>query len=179
MNDSSCDLQVIQCARGGGNTRGGLRARGGNSNSDHVSVVSDIQSHESLKTGLTLNLISSPTAEQAVQIQEALSKIASSLGGLSNTTEAFKNDAASWGGRRSQITTVLAMCGVNVENQTAVFHFLKSHGFIGNNEIEVKTSNGKKKTVLPVLDKDGNVVQKTPKQVSSASGGSAAEEMSP
>jgi len=111
-----------------------------------------------------------PTTDQANQLRTYLTKIGSQFGGLSTATESFTNDTAAWSGERRPIMFILSDCGVKTSAES-VFRYLKEHAFLGQHEISIKKSNSGSKMVLPVLDKDGNVVQKESKSVDAATGG--------
>jgi hypothetical protein len=112
-----------------------------------------------------------PTTDEANQLRMHFAIIASQLGGLSPTFESFANDTAAWSGQRGPIMSVLSKCGVKVRSPESVFRYLKEHSFLGQAEISIKKSSGGSKMVLPVLDKDGNTVQKESKSGMSATDG--------
>ena len=117
-------------------------------------------------------VITSPTNEQKMLLFALLAQIGKSFGGLSTTPESFNNDSAAWGGNRSQIIEVLRYLGVNTTKQEAVFQFFWDNKFMKKEKTQIRSSNGKDKTVHLILDKDQNVVQKT--SAASATGGAAA-----
>jgi hypothetical protein len=178
LTDDSCDANEVPCARcgsaakevcsvnsdaeksSGGSGRGSVKTRGAN-------CPIRPAGEERAKKDTTM----SPTDEQALSLRTYLAVIAGKFGGLSTAPESFKNDSAAWAHKRSDIMEVLSQCGVNTTNSDSVFQFLKTYGFVEQTESEISRANDRKKSVLRILHKDGNVVQKT----SDAAGGAAAD----
>jgi hypothetical protein len=181
-DDASCDSKEFPCARGGGaaaedvcsvdsdakksstgSSRGSVKTRGTN-------CPIRPSGEDRAKKDTTM----APIDEQEESLRRNLTVIAAKFGGLSTSRESFNNDSAAWAGHRSDIMGVLSQCGVNTTNSDSVFQFLKDHEFVQTTESEIKGANGRKKTVLRILDKDKNVVQKVA-DAAAAAGGSAAD----
>ncbi len=168
-NDASCDSKS-QCAQGGSAEkevsapRGALlKTRG--VHSDLVPKPSVAAASCRAKKGTVIQ----PTPEQCELLRIYFMRIYTKLGGLSTSYESFNNDIAAWGGDRADIMRILSQCGVNTNDPDAVFKFLKDYAFVERTESKIDGMKGRKKTVLRILDKDGNVLQKE----SAATGGAA------
>jgi hypothetical protein len=168
-DDASCNSKS-RCARGGSNVEEvpvprceSRTTRGGHSSHDPKPVV--ISAGCRPKKGET----HAPTEEQRNLLRKYLVDIFTKFGGLSTSQESFYNDCSAWGGNRADMMRILSQCGVNTKESDAVFQFLKSQAFVEQTETEISGTKGRPKSVLCILDKNGNVLQKE----SAATGGAA------
>ena len=160
--------EAVSCTRGGNFADNDVSSERGNQlktrgSSSQVTPVSEVRP----KRGVTIP----PTSEQTNKLHRSFAMIGENYGGLSIGPESWLNDKAVWNEQRVPIMATLSECGVKVSSSQDVIAYLKEHAFLGQDEISIKKSNSGLKTVLPVLDKDGKVVQKASKSVDSATGG--------
>jgi hypothetical protein len=167
-NDASCDSKS-QCAQGGSAAKeipvsrsDSRTTRGGHSPDDPKPVI-DASCRPKKET------VIKPTPDQCDLLRIYFMHIHTKFGGLSISYESFNNDIAAWGGYRAAIMEILSQCGVNKNNSEAVFKFLKDYAFVDQTESVIYGMKGRPKTVLRILDKHGNVIQKD----SAATGGAA------